>query len=165
MTTLGDEEWRLIRLAYFGGNETLDQIAQRFGVTRQLIVYHGRREGWPPHAKARAGFSGPQAVIERFYRLIDRKLEQMEVTMASDEVRSPADNERETRAIGTLIRNFERVFGLDQGTDYGDGREELRGGELDPDRDAEAIRRELAARLERLLAVNRERMDAAPADD
>ena len=106
----------------------------------------------PQEATAAAGRG---EVIRRFYHLIEIKLEQMEVDMARREDRTPADNERDTRALGTLIRNFEKVFGLER-EQVSDGDTTGAGGkrERDEQAEAEALRRELAERLVRLRNAN-----------
>lgn len=88
-----------------------------------------------------------RALIGRLYRAISLKLEHMEVRMASGEIRSAQDEERESRALATLISNFEKVTEavaeLDRDKDG--ARDAGRVGT-----DAERMRREIADRLERL---------------
>ena len=76
--------------------------------------------------------------------------------MANREDRTPADNERDTRALGTLIRNFEKAVGLEQGQGNDDETATGRGARgHDEQTDAKAICRELAERLVRLRNTNR----------
>lgn len=100
--------------------------------------------------------AGRDELIQRFYNLINIKLGQMEEDMVRPKDRTPADNERDARALGTLIRNFEKVFGLEQG-EVGDGANARRRGkrERDEQAEAEALRRELAERLVRIRNANR----------
>ena len=156
MTVLSDGQWRLLENAYSNTTEPIAVIAGRFGVSAGTVSNRRSKFGWPPR---RAGaikespkaaieaMSDQAAVIARFYRLINLKLEHLEEDMARSEERTPADNERETRALGTLIRNYEKVAGLEQQR----GDDEERGGNgLESQAEAEAIRRELAERLVRL---------------
>lgn len=179
MTTLSDGDWRRVEKAYRDNTETVDAIAQRFGVAASTIRRRRKLENWPPRAAAQ-GYprddqstpasstqpaqvrqreamvaTGRGDVIPRFYHLIEIKLEQMEVDMARREDRTPADNERDTRALGTLIRNFEKVFGLER-EQVSDGETTRAGGkrERDEQAEAEALRRELAERLVRLRNAN-----------
>ena len=156
MTVLSDGQWRLLENAYSNTTEPIAVIAERFGVSASTVNNRRAKYGWPPR---RAGaikesphvaadvMSDQAAVVARFYRLINLKLEHLEEDMARSNERTPADNERETRALGTLIRNYEKVAGLEQ--QRGDGDERNDNG---PERqaEAEAIRRELAERLVRL---------------
>jgi hypothetical protein len=108
-------------------------------------------EGGAPAASRPAGSlptrGAQRALIGRLYRAISLKLEHMEKRMASGEARSAQDEERESRALATLINNFEKVTeavaGLDNERDA--TRAAGRAGA-----DAERMRREIAERLERL---------------
>ena len=94
--------------------------------------------------------AGPGSLLQHFYNLIKLKLGHMEEDMANRDDRTPADNERDTRALGTLIRNFEKVFGLERGQGNDDDTATGRGARgHDEQAEAEAIRRELAERLDR----------------
>ena len=88
-----------------------------------------------------------RAVIGRLYRAISLKLEHMEKRMASGESRSAQDEERESRALATLINNFEKVTEAVAGLDK-DGDAARKPGRTGAD--AERMRREIAERLERL---------------
>ena len=108
--------WDQIRIDYETSRETIAQIARRFGVSRGAISHRSRTEGWlPRRTRKRGPDDGQQDVlIRRLYRTIDRKLAQLEMRMSNDEDNlSIADHERETRALGQLIRNFEKVSGLE----------------------------------------------------
>lgn len=90
-----------------------------------------------------------KSIVGRLYRAISLKLEHMEKRMASGEIRSAQDEERESRALATLINNFEKiteaVAEFDQARDTGRAAVRSRA-------DAERMRREIAERLERLGA-------------
>jgi transposase-like protein len=156
MTVLSDGQWRLIESAYLNSTETIASISERFGISPATIHSRRIKYGWAPRRAGAikkaaeptaAGLSDKAALIARFYRLINLKLEHLEEDMARSNERTPADNERETRALGTLIRNYEKVSGLEQ--DGGDdGKQDGNGPEHRAE--AEAIRRELAQRLVRL---------------
>ena len=89
-----------------------------------------------------------RALIARLYRDISLKLEHMETRMASGDPRSAQDEERESRALATLINNFEKVTEAVAELDKdGSGRRRAGAG---AGADAELMRREIAERLERL---------------
>lgn len=99
------------------------------------------------------------ALIARLYCAIYRKLEHLETSMETTDPPSAADNDRETRAIGTLIRNVEKVAELetdltraDAVSAAGSKPASLYGGE-----DADARRRELAERILKVRERHRER--------
>lgn len=148
MIRLSDADWRLIEAAYRSGRETTPEIAERFGVHRTTITARAKKCGWPTRQEIYGDAGDKAGVILRFYRLIEIKLEQMELDMARSEERTAADNERETRALGTLIRNFEKVHGLER--ELGKDDDKRHGPGPEQHAEAEAIRRELAERLVRL---------------
>ncbi len=87
-------------------------------------------------------------MIGRLYRAICLKLEHMEARMASGESRSVQDDERESRALGVMIRNFEKVTEVVSELDRTSGPSPR-----DPSAaraDAERMRQSIAERVERL---------------
>jgi hypothetical protein len=170
-----DETWAAVRRAYADTAVPLADIAARFGLTLQRIVATARKEGWPrrerirkprPAAKARASPEidpenkiGPEKkpalptrgaqrqLIGRLYRAISLKLEHMEKRMASGQSRSAQDEERESRALATLISNFEKVTEAVAELDHERDAARSAGS---AGADAERMRREIAERLERL---------------
>lgn len=157
MAALSDGDWRLIERAYCHSTEPIEAIAKRFGICPATISNRRTRHGWPPRrpgaitrprVTARDRRGTHEALVARFYALIKLKLEQLEDAMAQPGERAPGDHERDTRAIGSLVRSYEKVRGLDRGSgddaDNGDDRA------TSAEADAEAIRRELAQEIVRL---------------
>ena len=91
-----------------------------------------------------------RALIGRLFRAISLKLEHMEKRMASGEARSAQDEERESRALATLINNFEKV--TEAVAELDTQREAPRAAGT-AGADAERMRREIAERLERLGGI------------
>ena len=156
MTILNDDEWRQVEHAYLNTAETIVTIAQRFGVAPVTIRNRRKQMGWRPrrpraiknlHSNGTEKAAIKAALVARFYRLLNRKLEQMETDMTTSSERTSADHEREIRALGTLIRNFEKVMGLEQESGN-DGKQDRTGPAREAE--AEAIRRELAERIVKL---------------
>ncbi len=153
MTVLNDAQWRLVESAYCNSQESVTDIAKRHGISPGTVNLRRRKCGWPPrraNAIKHPSEEAPErptdkaAIVLRFYRLINLKLEQLEADMARPGERTSADHERETRAIGTLVRNYERVNGLDQ-DNANDGKQ---GGDDSKRRaEAEAVRRDLAEKI------------------
>ena len=78
------------------------------------------------------------------------KLKAIEERMMSEEPSTPADTERDVRALGTLIRNIEKLHEFDDQLTR--GRPGPGTGGPTTAADAERRRHELAQRIERLLA-------------
>jgi hypothetical protein len=171
-----DDTWARLREAYETASEPLKAIAAREGISVQRLVARARADGWSarPKAKARPGTPAVQthgpaglkvkkkkhtglpthgtqrALIGRLFRAISLKLEHMEKRMASGEARSAQDEERESRALATLINNFEKVTEAVAELDKErDAPRSARGANAD----AERMRREIAERLERLGGI------------
>jgi hypothetical protein len=95
-----------------------------------------------------------QAIITRLYDVIDAKLAEIERRIASDRTIDSAEAERESREIGTLIKNFEKLTELSDAHDVRTTRRADGGGAA---HDAEQLRQDLVRRLERIRAANRDR--------
>ncbi|MEM8975273.1 MAG: hypothetical protein AAGD43_24695 [Pseudomonadota bacterium] len=148
--------WDQIRIAYETSRETVAQLAKRYAVSTGAIQYRSRKEGWLPRriAKGSARPGRQDVLLRRLYRTIDQKLAQLEGRMSHEEDDlSIADHERQTRALGQLIRNFEKVSGLE--TEQSGGTGQPPGGKSERDSaelatDPERLRNELAERILRL---------------
>jgi hypothetical protein len=89
-----------------------------------------------------------QGMIDRLYRVIDSNLSQLEDIMTNQSDPSIADNEKETRTIGTVIGNIEKLKGLEN--DAGKSRANKSAAPSDNAAATERLGRELAERLTRL---------------
>ncbi len=160
-----DETWAAVRQAYEQSVISITEIGTAYGLTRQRVAARAKKEGWvrggapaqpqealPQPAKELARALLPtrraqRALIARLYCAISLKLEHMEKRMASGKARSAQDEERESRALATLINNFEKV--TEAVAELGKDRDTQRTGRR-ASADAERMRREIAERLERL---------------
>src|SRR5258708_4849253 len=110
---LSTATWAEIRRLYAAGEATA-RLAERFRVTRKTIVARAKKEGGaisvpaaaikaPGWREAVATPDQSAVLIRRLYRAISLKLEHMETRMANGETRSAQDEERESRALATMI--------------------------------------------------------------
>jgi hypothetical protein len=155
-------------------------IAARFGLAHQTVVLAARRHGWgarplieAPATRSRKGAGrtrakrakdidagrrgcvakppgGRRDFVARLYGAIDMKLKAIEERMMSEEPSTPADTERDVRALGSLIRNIEKLHEFDD--QLSRGRPGQGSSAPASPADAERRRHELAQRIERLLA-------------
>ncbi|MGI9422767.1 MAG: hypothetical protein ACR2PA_06210 [Hyphomicrobiaceae bacterium] len=154
-------DWNAVRVAYESEQETIRSVADRFDVAVHAINYRAKKHNWRRRRRKRdTGDTNPQRVlVQRLYRTIDRKLAQLETRMQNDnDDLTIADHERETRALGQLIRNFEKVSGLE--ADQIDKAKDARGANSEDEADAasidpERLRNELAERILRLREKQR----------
>lgn len=150
--------WEDVRLAYEQGDEPIAALARRFGIAKSTLSKYARSHGWQPRRQRKSPGQQPrEATIRRLYRTIDLKLAQLEARMQNDKDIAAADHERETRAIGQLIRNFEKVSEIESSAQNGANRK--RGGKPEPQSepqtdgerfDPQHLRAELAQRILRL---------------
>jgi hypothetical protein len=103
-----------------------------------------------PRATSRPAIRKPkrQQMIERLYRVIDNNLSQLEDIMKTQSDPSIADNEKETRTIGTVIGNIEKLKGLED--DAGKSRHSTKSAPAADAAETERVRRELAERFYKL---------------
>lgn len=168
-----------LRRLWLETDEKPSAIGARFGLVHQSVVLAARRGGWGPRPSldavappsrqrasrkpagkakgkqfARRAVPKPQGgrrdFVARLYGAIDMKLKAIEERMMSEEPSTPADTERDVRALGTLIRNIEKLHEFDD--QLSRGRPGQGAGAPTTPADAERRRHELAQRIERLLA-------------
>lgn len=173
--------WAEVRRAYVETDETLASISDRLGVPVSTIHRHVASEDWPRRKgrafapRLAAGIvtvgsieAARNDVVRRLYKRMSEKLTKMEqdTTAASRDPAADPDD----RMLTALIRQFEKLTGLDGTTDReratGKGRERqpaAGGRSAGRDRgapeqqraaplDAVRIRNEIAERLEKLHA-------------
>jgi hypothetical protein len=162
-----EEDWAAIRVAYETTPEGLGPLSRRFGLHHLSIHNFAKARGW----KLRAAASGPpaappqfpqppaiprprpnrrQGMIDRLYRVIDSNLSQLEEIMQSQSDPSIADNEKETRTIGTVIGNIEKLKGLEDDAGKSSARHTKSSSPAEIAAETERLGRELADRLIRL---------------
>ncbi|MGE0764887.1 MAG: hypothetical protein AB7L90_00335 [Hyphomicrobiaceae bacterium] len=94
-------------------------------------------------------------LLDRLVAAIEMKLEQLERRMTSDlaagEDATATDHEREARAIGALIDNLEKITEIETGLGNVSGKSGSATPVTDLADEADRCRRELAARLHRIV--------------
>ncbi|MEL6298938.1 MAG: hypothetical protein AAFV26_02110 [Pseudomonadota bacterium] len=174
-----DCDWAALRHAFEVGT-TVTELARGHGVSRTAIYRRARAEDWqrrpvsagaaceakskskaaprPTRAKPKRGKPASRAsgLHKRLISAINMQLDQLETRMSDPSDMSSADYERETRALGALVRNFEKLIGMKLSTKArkGTARDGRSNGPRLAD-DPDAFREEVAARILSL----RERLD------
>lgn len=177
--SLDEATWGEIARLWRESDEPLGSIARRFAVAHQSISAMARRHGWParpvpvrrgPRRQDEASAAGKvkrsqsakhvpnrlgerhvprSSMVERLFKAMDRKLSAIEDRIACGEDATPADSERTTRAINTLVRSLEKLTEYEAKLSKRAGRRngQRAGAQNDPER----RREELAQRIQRLL--------------
>lgn len=130
-------------------------VAAQAGMSLKQLRHRAHRQGWPRHQPRRPQPKLP-TIRERYRRLIEQKIEQMEKRMTSGEETSPADNERHARELSTLIRNGEKLKSIEEASATAGSGAPANGGKAPYDySDAEHWRAAIAERIERMLQRSR----------
>jgi hypothetical protein len=158
-TARSTPDWAEIRRLYETRRDlAVETICERMGVKAWALRERASRERWLRRyepRRRRAPDAGP-TVLDRLNKAIELKLKQLEKSMTDDGPKSPADSERETRTIGTLIRNTEKVRELKKNELARAGSEpRLRSHRLTPE-ETERVCRELAERIRQFAAGQEE---------
>jgi hypothetical protein len=142
-------DWAEIRRLYEERPDLhVSVICERMGVKLATLRWRAKRHGWQlrrPAVQAKAP-ALPRTVLDRLYNAIELKVKQLEENMSQDGPKSPADAERETRTIGSLIRNVEKVTELKGELDRAGAEPQLRSHHLTPE-ESERLYLELAKRI------------------
>jgi hypothetical protein len=167
-------DWDALKHAYEQHQGELAALADANNITRESLQTYARKRGWRrfdavprppppvlielPPAPLPDG-RPPQKVITRqaldallvrLFNAISVKLYQLETSMQDDKPLSRTDHERETRMIGSLTKNAEKVHELSRpGAGEADDAPKSSDRGKGPGH-AEQVRRELAARIQKL---------------
>jgi hypothetical protein len=169
-------DWDALKRAYesYRGDD-LATFAAQHGITRKTLGNYARDLHWrrfdapplpPPPPLLTVPPAGVcdsaqplvplvtaaafDALLARLFNVISLKLHQLEIRMQENKPLSQADDERETRSIGGLVKQVEKVREFSRPVDDAAGRgSKAKAGSNAAD-DAAGARRELKARIQRL---------------
>ncbi len=181
---LVEEQWAEARRLHETGGLSIAEIAVRFGVQPQTVRKRARVEGWAPKAPKAPKTAEPRAtaarrkvtrprrprtlvgrreLIQRLYAAMDTKLKLMEHRMKAqmknvgkgEDKTSAADHERETRALGAIIKHIAQVKEMQADLDRVAGGQPATAADAELFAEAERFRREIAERLARFVEAAR----------
>lgn len=170
MTAGEDIDWATIRRLYESGSPGVAAICAAAGIGTGALYRRARKENWQrrrddktgakrrgrrtakPRRKGEAAPEAPRKVdrsglIRRLYAALERQVREVEARLAAEDGPASA-GERDARTLSNLARTFEKLMEIDGG-----GAEAHDEGGA---RDIDALRKELAKRIDRL---RRERGD------
>lgn len=98
---MAEVDWALVRADYEGSDETIVQLAQKYGVTKDRINTRKRLDHWIPRSK---GVATRRDILGRVYRILDGQTRKMEAAMEKGEdAYGMSDLANVTRTLEKLI--------------------------------------------------------------
>lgn len=150
-------DWDALKRAYEQHTGPLEQLAEANNIKLTTLQGYASKFKWARPAGVMTTAGGIAAIrsdiVLRLFAAVSRKLSQLEASMETTDPLSTADHERQSRTIGSLATNLEKVDDLSR-ADAGTGGQSAAGKPaVAPEtagNDEDKLRRELAARIERL---------------
>jgi hypothetical protein len=117
------------RQLYEAGELMIKEIVAHLGINPSTLLRWAAKHGWqrPTQAtrvpgrrrpaSAKALKAGRMELVQRLYDVIDRNLTLLESRMSDLDPADPAQPDRDTRALGTLVRSVEKLKELEPGHD------------------------------------------------
>ena len=164
MPTHHDPVRETVRRLYIDGNDTIAEIAARFGVGRSTISRWVRLDGWPrrstqPGGQRRAGKSPEAQHVkqmaespeQRLRRLFELYLIKLEDRMTSKDPDAEPVGDRDARAMGGFTRAIEKIKEIEPGHGHADRGAPQSGSARRSDAaEEDRLRREIVDRLLKL---------------
>ena len=144
-------DWSAIRKACEAGGQTIAEIARRHNVSPHRI-YRKRRQ-WARDDEQGAAELDHQKMVQRLYNATDQQIRHLESRLASGEA---AFDEKEARMLGTIARTLDKIMELTPRDTQPKSKPAKSAKEKGSDEtsqsasDLDALRKELAHRLDRL---------------
>jgi hypothetical protein len=114
---LADDLWIQARYDYENPKTSLKSIAERLNTGVFALAKFAKLQGWKMRtaARAKAKAEGTKQTIQRLKDLLQKRLTQFEGQLDAIEVEvSAINNERDIRAMNTLVRTLEKVLELER---------------------------------------------------
>lgn len=125
-------DWVGIRRAYEQSNETLVQICQRFGITKGVLEYRYRKEGW---ISRRSSLAYRQDTTKaRLFAVLDKQVSKL-ANAGGDTL-----GDKEAQQLTELIKNFDKMASM--------AGNEVKADVMPQKRDMRDLRDKLAKRID-----------------
>lgn len=114
---MADEIWLLAKDEYENPKTSLKSIAERLNIGVFALAKFAKQQGWKMRsaAKSKAKAEGTRVTISRLKELLQKRLTQFEGQLDAIEAEvSAINNERDIRAMNTLVRTLEKVLELER---------------------------------------------------
>ncbi len=157
MKIKADVDWTAVARDYAVAGYSIADVCARHGVSRS--AFYRRKKTWDIRTDAAPTKPAPpqpklsRNLLKRLTQALDDKMTKFEERLQCAEPQSSADHEREARTLHSLLRMFERVSELSEDARRARSATETVAKGIDAD--ADALRRQLAARLDKLRGGER----------
>lgn len=154
-------DWIAARSDFEGGRISLRALAQRLGVARLTVTRRAEKDGWlsAPDASAILKAGDPARVehrVNRLYRAFDMEINRLERRLGvgtAEDAADPGDKgdaaaeaEKTARTLSSLARTLDTLIELRAG---------LPASQQEAEKDEDALRRDLAERIQKFSAGRR----------
>lgn len=107
MKKRGEEFWAQVRRAYENGEGGYETLAERFGVCRQAVGLHRKKEGWVKNATKPQPMPDMQAVADKLSAAAMRALDKLGQAEGEPDVKTI----RELAALMKELNQLMRISG------------------------------------------------------
>lgn len=131
-----EPDWAAIRAEYEAGATPVLDLMAKHAIQSRELYWRIENDNWARRRQTRPATR--KDLILRLYRLLERQIVELEMTMTTP-------NDKEAAILGTLTRNLEKLIELDT-------REHGGAPETRKRTDIAVLRKKLAERIDRLSA-------------
>lgn len=109
MKRKSEEFWAQVRKAYENGEGSYETLAERFGVCRQAVAQHGKKEGWVKNAtKPKPDM---QEVTDKLSAAAMRALDRLSESEGEPDVKTIRELAALMKELNQLMKNAEESGG------------------------------------------------------
>ncbi|WP_299730114.1 hypothetical protein [Devosia sp.] len=104
---IGPRSWPHVREAYESGEGTIEDVCERFGVTKGALEYRRRRDDWLMRSERDP--SARSLLLGRMFKVLDQHITRLE-NLSMDE-----QDGKEVGLLSVAVRTFEKLDELNRG--------------------------------------------------
>lgn len=158
-------DWDAVRQAYVNQDTPVRDICSAHGIFSQTLYRRADKEGWPRRREPREDAEARKILklLTRLRRLAKGQIDEIEARRAGKpDVSSPADAERDARALTALAKLIEHIAAIE--AKHQVGRHGAHDG-TDPEQQADRARRRAALADQLIAMLEQERGAPLPERD
>lgn len=122
MKKRGEEFWAQVRRAYENGEGGYEALAERFGVCRQAVGLHRKKEGWVKNATKPQPMPDMQAVADKLSAAAMRALDKLGQAEGEPDVKT-------IRELAALMKELNQLMRISGESESGEATVQVQWGE------------------------------------